>query len=64
MVQEEQIQNVFHLSQSAMDALHSGTHSAPFDVLGPHVIDGEVWLTTFQPAAVSVASFAMEYVPN
>jgi len=54
MFQEDQIQNAFHLSQSAMDALHSGTHAAPFDVLGPHVIDGDVWLTTFQPAAVSV----------
>ena len=54
-MQEDQIKkNAFHLSQNAMDALHSGTHAAPFDVLGPHVIDGDVWLTTFQPAAVSV----------
>jgi 1,4-alpha-glucan branching enzyme len=47
------------LDQSAMDALVSGRHGGPFDVLGSHLqtLDGcPVWIVrTFQPGAISVA---------
>jgi 1,4-alpha-glucan branching enzyme len=35
-------------------ALNSGTHAAPYDVLGPHRSKLKRWITSFQPGAVEV----------
>ena len=44
------------LSPDAVAALNSGTHPAPFDVLGPHGHGAHRWITTFQPDAVAVTA--------
>lgn len=44
------------LSDNDVMALNTGTHSAPFDVLGPHKSGGKRWIATFQPNAIAVAA--------
>ena len=44
------------LTQDDIHALNSGTHPAPFDVLGPHKSGNRRWIVTFQPDAVDVAA--------
>ncbi len=42
------------LDQGAIDAIIGGYLGAPFDVLGPHLIDGALAIRTFQPDAQAV----------
>jgi len=42
------------LDQGVVDAINGGYFGAPFDVLGPHLIDGNLVIRTFQPDADSV----------
>ena len=42
------------LERGALDAIVGGYLGAPFDVLGPHVIDGRLVIRAFLPAAESV----------
>lgn len=42
------------LGDDVLAALNSGTHEAPFDVLGPHKSGNRRWITTFQPGATEV----------
>ena len=44
------------LSDDSLHALNSGTHDAPYDILGPHKSGGKRWITTFQPGAVDVVA--------
>ncbi|WP_245624144.1 1,4-alpha-glucan branching protein GlgB [Jannaschia donghaensis] len=43
-----------HLTKDALDALAMARHAQPFDVLGPHDVDGARWVTTLQPGATRV----------
>ena len=42
------------VSSDALAVLNNGTHSTPFEVLGPHKVGNKRWITTFQPDAVEV----------
>ncbi len=44
------------LTSDDIDALNTGTHPAPFDVLGPHKSKNKRWIATFQPDAVEVVA--------
>jgi len=46
--------NIPALDQSAIDAIIGGYLGAPFDVLGPHVVDGTLVIRTFEPDASTV----------
>jgi 1,4-alpha-glucan branching enzyme len=43
------------LDQGAIDAIIGGYLGAPFDVLGPHVVDGSLAIRSFQPDAQSIS---------
>ncbi|MEM7473310.1 MAG: 1,4-alpha-glucan branching protein GlgB [Pseudomonadota bacterium] len=44
------------LTKDDIAALNSGTHPAPFDVLGPHKSGNRRWVVTFQPDATDVVA--------
>ena len=44
------------LGDDALNALNTGTHPAPFTVLGPHKHRNRRWITTFQPDATQVVA--------
>ncbi len=44
------------LSLDTLNALNSGTHRQPFDVLGPHESGKRRWIVTLQPGAASVSA--------
>ncbi len=44
------------LTDEALGALNTGTHAAPFNLLGPHKSGNRRWITTFQPDAVGVVA--------
>lgn len=46
--------NIPALDQSAIDAIIGGYLGAPFDVLGPHVVDDTLVIRTFEPDASSI----------
>lgn len=43
------------LDPGAVSAIIGGYHGAPFDVLGPHLVEGNLIIRAFQPNAVAVA---------
>ena len=43
------------LNQGAIDAIVGGYHGAPFDILGPHLEDGNLVIRAFWPDAEQVA---------
>ncbi|MEM7752634.1 MAG: 1,4-alpha-glucan branching protein GlgB [Pseudomonadota bacterium] len=45
-----------YLKDADLAALNTGTHAAPFDVLGPRKSGNRRWITTFQPDAVDVTA--------
>ena len=53
------------LDQGAIDAIVGGYHGAPFDILGPHIVDGAMVIRAFRPDAerIDVAIGAKEPVP-
>lgn len=59
------------LDAGAIEAIIGGYHGAPFDVLGPHDIDGNLIIRAFEPDAAAVVvvlgddrRFPMERIPN
>jgi len=42
------------LTSETLDALNTGSHPRPFDVLGPHKSRNRRWIVTFQPHAARV----------
>ncbi|MFT5065853.1 MAG: 1,4-alpha-glucan branching enzyme [Yoonia sp.] len=44
------------LSNENVEALNTGVHATPFDVLGPHEYGNQRWITTFQPDATHVTA--------
>jgi 1,4-alpha-glucan branching enzyme len=54
MARTDHTERPVFLTDETLAALNGGTHTAPFDVLGPHLIAKKRWITTFQPDAVEV----------
>lgn len=45
-----------HITDADLIALNAGTHAAPYNILGPHVVGKQHWIVTCQPDAVSVVT--------
>jgi 1,4-alpha-glucan branching enzyme len=43
------------LHQGTIDAIVGGYHGSPFDVLGPHIVDGKLVIRAFEPDAAQIA---------
>ena len=56
MPQTSSAENPNFLTPDVLAALNSGTHNAPFEVLGPQKSDKKRWITTIQPDAVEVVA--------
>ncbi len=52
------------LTNETLAALNNGTHTQPFDILGPRKCGNKRWITAFQPDAVEVvATVADKHTP-